>query len=68
MAGGAYLSAKKGAMLFVSKQRCRSAGPVCAMEGGPRMPDEVTHTSTLCMGARGVRECRCVSVGECGLD
>ena len=45
MAGGAYFKAKKGAMLLASKQRCRSAGVVVEMEGGPRRPDEQTQTS-----------------------
>ena len=47
MAGGAYLSAKNGAMEFVSKHMRRSAGEVSAMEGGPSRPEEVTHTSSL---------------------
>ena len=47
MAGGAYLSAKNGAIEFASKHMRRSAGEVSAMEGGPSRPEEVTHTSSL---------------------
>lgn len=45
MAGGAYLSAKKGAMLLASKHFCRSAGVVASIEDGPSRPAEETHTS-----------------------
>ena len=45
MAGGAYLSAKKGAMLLASKHFCRSAGVVASIEGGPSRPADETHTS-----------------------
>ena len=42
MAGGAYLRAKKGAILLASKSLYRSAGVVAEMEDGPRRPEEVT--------------------------
>jgi hypothetical protein len=45
MAGGAYLRAKKGAMLFTSKHFCKSAGVVASRLEGPRRPEEQTQTS-----------------------
>lgn len=45
MAGGAYLSAKKGAIEWVSKQRCKSSGVVSWIEGGPSKPEEQTQIS-----------------------
>jgi hypothetical protein len=41
------LRAKNGAMEFASKHLRRSSGVVSTMEGGPKRPDEVTHTSSL---------------------
>jgi hypothetical protein len=45
IAGGAYFSAKNGAMLFASKHFCRSAGVVASSDGGPKRPDEQTQAS-----------------------
>ena len=45
MAGGAYLSAKNGAMLFASKHFWRSVGVVLSIEGGPSKPELQTQTS-----------------------
>ena len=45
MAGGAYFSAKNGAMLFASKHFCRSEGVVASTDGGPRRPELHTQTS-----------------------
>ena len=45
MAGGAYLSAKKGAYVFASKHFCKSAGVVLVMDGGPRSPELQIQTS-----------------------
>lgn len=69
MAGGAYLSAKKGARLFVSKHFCRSAGVVASMDGGPKRPEEQTQTSrrpqVLRTSSMRVRV-SCSSVGDSG--
>jgi len=46
MAGGAYFSAKNGAIEFASKHFCKSAGVVASRDGGPRIPEEQTHTSS----------------------
>ena len=47
IAGGAYFSAKNGAIEFASKHLCRSAGVVASREGGPKSPDEQTQMSKL---------------------
>jgi len=47
IAGGAYFSAKNGAIEFASKHFCRSAGVVASSEGGPSKPEEQTQTSSL---------------------
>ena len=47
MAGGAYFSAKKGAIEFASKHFCRSEGVVASSEGGPKSPEEQTQISSL---------------------
>jgi hypothetical protein len=47
IAGGAYFSAKKGAMLFASKHLCRSPGVVASRLEGPSKPEEQTQTSSL---------------------
>lgn len=45
MAGGAYLSAKNGAIECASKHLWRSSGVVSWIEGGPRRPEEQTQMS-----------------------
>ena len=62
MAGGAYLSAKNGAIEFASKHMRRSAGEVSAMEGGPSRPEEVTHTSSLQISLGSVNELYCIRI------
>jgi hypothetical protein len=47
IAAGAYLSAKKAGMAFVSNAFKRSLGPVVVMLGGPSKPVEEVHTSSL---------------------
>ena len=47
MAGGAYLSAKKGASELVSKHCCRSPGVVASIFCGPRRVALHTQISNL---------------------
>jgi hypothetical protein len=46
IAAGAYLSAKKAGMAFVSNAAYKSFGPVWLMDGGPSKPVEDVQTSS----------------------
>jgi hypothetical protein len=47
IAGGAYFSAKNGAIELTSKHFCKSAGVVASRLGGPNNPLLHTQTSNL---------------------
>jgi hypothetical protein len=45
IAAGAYLSAKKAGVAFVSNAEVKSAGDVDVIEGGPKSPVDEVQTS-----------------------